>query len=112
MVPEETEEMNRRHYYDKNNDFYLKQFLSAFACKMRLIALTNPSLSVYQGYCHGTDFCEILCSGFLLNFFRHIPLLVKIGQKKGALYMDNYVHIPYCLSVYDTNTRTELLSWE
>jgi len=59
MVPEETEETNRRHCYDKDNDFCLKQSLGAFACKMRLIALTNPSLGLYQGNFHGIDFCEI-----------------------------------------------------
>jgi len=69
MVLEETGEMDRRHYYDKYYGFYLNPFLGAFAYKMRLIALANPSLSVYQGYSHGTDFCEILCLGFLLKFF-------------------------------------------
>jgi len=49
--------------------------------------------------------------GVLLKCFRHIPLFVKIGHKQGTLYMDNYVHVPYYLSVYDTNTRTVLLSW-
>ena len=24
--------------------------------------------------------------------------------------MDNYVHVPYCLSIYDTSTRTALLN--
>lgn len=69
MVLKETDEINRRHYYDKDYDFYLKQFLGAFACKMRLIALANPSLDVYQGYSHRTDFCETLYLGFLLKFF-------------------------------------------
>lgn len=68
MVREETEEMNRLHYYDKDYDFQLKRFLGPFACKMRPIALVYPSVSVYQGYCLGTDFCEILF-GFFTNFF-------------------------------------------
>lgn len=73
MVLEETEGMNRRHFYDKDCDFYLKQFLGSLACKMRLLALEYPAVSVYRGYSHGTDFCEILCFGDLLNL-----VLVKI----------------------------------
>jgi len=69
MVREETEEMNRRHYYDKGYDFYFNQFLGPLACKISPIALAYPSVIVYQGYSHGTDFCEILCLGFLLKFF-------------------------------------------
>jgi hypothetical protein len=33
MVREETEEMNRRHYYDKGYDFYLNQFYARSRAK-------------------------------------------------------------------------------
>jgi hypothetical protein len=63
MVVEETEEMSR-HRYHKACDFYLKQFLGAFGCKRRLLALANLSVSVYRDHSHGTDFCESLRLGF------------------------------------------------
>jgi hypothetical protein len=59
--------MNIHRFYDKAYDFFLKQFLGAFACKMRLIAVAYLSVSVYQDHSHGTEFCEILCLGFYKN---------------------------------------------
>jgi hypothetical protein len=42
-----------------------------------------------------TDFCNITYLGMFINLCQHIPVFVKIKQKKQALFMNSYVYLWY-----------------